>query len=192
MSTTAILSAGGIALALVAIWKIFVPLAELTSLMRKGVPMWEEQIAFFTAAPNNQRVLNQIAEQFKTNSGSHLKDQTDRLEALMENLKAVVEQIRIGLEAQKQIMDQDRTLTRHQYQQTIVSFDHLTTTMLEVQKEQAKVAIALAVAQVKVEGVANDLAESHARADRVQGQPGEAADAASQQTTAEKDQDNRR
>lgn len=152
--------------------------------------MLEIQVAQFEVNPNRDKVINEIVNQLKTDSGSSLRDQTNRLEKSANDNAVALDNFRIALEAQKEVAEQDRTLNRHQAQNMIVKFDQLWTQMQSMLENQARVAAELAVANAKVEGVAVDLAQSHARADAVvkgppDGKSGEAADAAAQSSATD-------
>jgi len=156
--------------------------------------MLEIQVAQFEVNPNRDKVINEIVNQLKTDSGSSLRDQTNRLEKSANDNAVALDNFRIALEAQKEVAEQDRTLNRHQAQNMIVKFDQLWTQMQTMLANQARVAAELALANAKVEGVAVDLAESHRIAEAIphSDPPGTAADAASRQSESEKENDRQR
>jgi len=166
---------------------------------------------------NILKIVREMASQFRTDSGSSLKDVTNRLEASAEKADERLDQLRISMETQKVMMEQDRTLNRHQAQNLIVKSEQMwvqiQTVIERMDKEQlarvhlaaeltkrdqvldkatAGIALDLADARRGVAGVAQDLAESHRVAGQVlSSEPaGAAADAASR--SGRDDQDNRR
>lgn len=112
---------------------------------------------------SNKETIDEVLAQLKTDSGSTVRDAVDRLEELANELAAAV--AANGATADR--------------------LESLVSTLgakADAAADAARViAENLAVAKERVEGVASDLADSHLRADAVaNGEPGEAADAASQ------------
>jgi hypothetical protein len=93
--------------------------------------------------------LHAMAAQFRTDSGSSLRDVVNRLEHAAENNRVAAEDMKINVRDLKALAGQ-----------TQVELESLLR-MAEAQKtEYRSVASDLAVAQEAVEGVASDLAES--------------------------------
>jgi methyl-accepting chemotaxis protein len=113
--------------------------------------------------------LHEMAAQFRTDSGSSLRDVVSRLDRAADNNRAAAEDMKINVHTLKSLADQ-----------TQVELESLLK-MAEASKAQAEgVATNLATAQSAVEGVASDLAEAHDRANASDvSEHGAAADAAS-------------
>lgn len=87
-------SAGGIA-ALTVIWKqLLHPLAKLISYLQEALPLVRELTTQFKDTPNSFSVLEEIAAQFKTDSGSTLRDIINAIQKSIESLKTSAEESR--------------------------------------------------------------------------------------------------
>lgn len=172
-----ILGAAGLILAIGVIWKQFLkPTLDFYVTAKEMVPLLKHLTKVFGDDPNALTVLEDIARQFKTDSGSSLKDQVNRLEVAAEKQEANAEHLKIGVETQKSLAQDDR----EQLRKLLIEFG------VNAQK-MSDLGSMLEHIQKNAAGVAHDLAESHRRADQVSDQPhGAAADAAAQQTAKEK------
>lgn len=160
--------------------KVLKPGARLIMLGERAVPLLEDLTTVFQGKPNAFKVLNEIAAQFSTDSGTTLRDVVNRLEdAAVEN-KQSSELLKVGVEASRLLAEQDR----EQLQRLIVLLDRLQV------RVDASAATGKRIEAAAVE-VADDLAKAHKRADEVAhgGDAGEAADAASRRTPKEKARD---
>jgi hypothetical protein len=176
----------GIAAALVSIgiiWKkLLLPIGGVVRLIVDLHPLLESLLLKFGDKPNAFAVLDEIAEQFKTNDGSSLRDVVDRLEkAAAENkisadqAKAAADFLKIGVEATRQVSEIDRATVRR----VEVLLDRLGVKVEESAATGKRMEYAAGV-------VAEDLAAAHKRADEAgEGEPGAAADAAAQTVKVE-------
>ena len=145
------------------IWKKLIqPLAKLITMLTETMPVMEKLVFVFRDAPNAFKVLYSIQDQFKTDSGSSLRDAVNRIDAAALSAGMAAEVLKVGVEARKLLDEQDRA-----------RIDRLIVGLDRIERHAAE--------------VAQDLADSHRRADEVSDQPhGAAADAAAQQTAKEK------
>jgi type II secretory pathway component PulM len=185
--TQIIIGIAGFVVALGVIWKKVVsPLARLITTTEKILPLLVMLTEVFEKNPNALKVLGEIAAQFKTDSGSSLRDVVNRLEqAALDNRKAVVaaaeaaDVLKIGVEASRLVSDQDRAMVRRLeilLDRLGVKVDEGAATGMRIERAAGH--------------VAQDLAASHRRADETEGgEPGAAADAAAQQTVRERQLD---
>lgn len=136
--------------------KMVRPAARLVTLAEEVVPLLRE---LTEQAPNTLKVLNDMAQQFRTDSGSSLRDVVNRLDEAAKEAQVVSSTLAINVETQaRRSGSQDVQLER------LVQL----LSKLVVQVEQSAVADAV---------VASDLTASQQRADAVEGEAGEAADA---------------
>lgn len=178
-----ILGLAAILTAITVIWKYLLkPTLQFYGTAEKGVPLVRKLVETFESNPEAFDVLEQIAAQFRTDSGSSLKDQINRLEeaAIRQEAAAVkaeanADHLKIGVETQKQLAEDDRRKLSELMIQLGVNANAM-----------AAMTANIANMQATAREVARDLADSHSRADAITGAPGEAADAAAQQTEKEK------
>lgn len=185
-----LLSIAAIVTALGVIWtKVVRPLLRFSHSAEEMIPMLRALTLTFRDTPNAFAVLDEIVAQFRTDSGSSLRDVVNRLEDAARANHQSGEVLKVGVESAKQLADQDR----QQLLRLIVLLDRLTTKVDSAGTIAAGVARDLAVAQVAVDGVAEDLAVAHRRADEVPhgADPGTAADAAAKQSISEAEDDRR-
>lgn len=164
LGTAALVTAVGV------IWKkIVAPMFRIAKAADVLVPLLRDFMDAFEDSPEVFLVLNEIAAQFRTDSGSSLRDVVNRLDKATHDLT-------ISGAAAAQLSADDRlTLAR-----LVVLLDVLDVKADTAGVERAGVAHDLVSAQAAVDAVATALAASEARADAVtEGDPGEAADAAS-------------
>lgn len=104
-----------------AIWtKLLRPLARLITYVQQILPLLHELTAQFKDSPNSFSVLEEIAQQFKTDSGSTLRDTVNRLENAANNahiaaeaLKVKAEILEVGVAAVKELSIIDRKEAAH-------------------------------------------------------------------------------
>jgi hypothetical protein len=168
------------------------------------LPLMQEMTIKFRDVPAIFDIVVEIVGQFRTDSGSSLRDVVNRLEdsakvsaeaiekldrAATDN-RVAAEVLKVNVEAVRQLAAQDRAFSAQDRTQLVKLLTDLTVLTVKVDtsmqaiehiKTQASgVAVDLAVAQLAVDGVAADLAKSHQRADEAPaGDAGAAADAAS-------------
>lgn len=174
----ALLTAAGI------IWTKFLrPTLRFYGTASEMVPLLRHLTTVFGDDPSALTVLEEIARQFKTDSGSSLKDQVNRLEAAIgrqeeaaKRVESDAEQLKVGVATQKALAEDDR----RQLQALLVELGVNARAMAVLGESVNDI-------QKHARNVADDLREAHRRADEIIGQPhGAAADAASQQTAKEK------
>lgn len=178
-----ILGLAAILTALTVIWKYLLkPTLQFYGTAEKGVPLVRKLVETFESNPEAFDVLEKIAAEFRTDSGSSLKDQINRLEeaairqeAAAAKAEANADHLKIGVETQKQLAEDDRRKLSELMIQLGVNANAM-----------AAMTANIATMQATARDVARDLADSHSRADAITGAPGEAADAAAQQTEKEK------
>lgn len=177
--TQYILGTAALLIALGVLWtKAIKPLGlfiyKFVKAQQEMLPLLQALTKEFKDSPNVFSVLDEMAAQFRTDSGSSLRDAVNRIEELSQDAKVVAqeakvaaEELKIGVAATKQLTEMDRAERREQ----MLKLDRVS------QIVQAAAATGLRVETAQT-GVASDLAEAHRRADANQGEPGAAADAA--------------
>lgn len=104
-----VLTAAGALAAFGVIWaKGIRPLTDLAINARKILPLLQELSDAFADSPQAFATLSQIASEFRTDSGTSLRDVIDRLEAAAKENAVAAEVLRTNLEAAKRISAQDR------------------------------------------------------------------------------------
>lgn len=89
--------------ALVAVWqKIIRPGAKLIALGTETLPLLIEFTSQFKGKLGSLGVLEEIAAQFKTDSGSTLRDVVNRLETAANESKAAAEELRVKAQILKE------------------------------------------------------------------------------------------
>lgn len=151
------------------IWtKVLRPGARLISATEEMIPLMRDLTRTFKDVPHAFQVLDEIVAQFRTNSGSSLRDVIDRIEEAAVQAHQAGEVLKVQVEVVRELASQDR----RQLERLITLLNYL----------DAKVTIGTEAAKRMEEsaaGVAWNLQEAQERADAVEGDPGEAADAAS-------------
>lgn len=162
--------------ALTVLWrKVIKPIFFLAQDAVVAAPIFRELIEAFGGNPNALVVLAAIAKEFRTDSGTTLRDVVNKLTDAS-NLAAVER------EAARQLSAEDRRLLSR----LEILLDILRVRADMSAEERAEVAANLAKAQAKVEGIANEVKASQERADSTEGtEAGEAADAAARSGTTE-------
>lgn len=116
---------------------------------------------------HNVPVLLEIAAQFRTDSGSTLRDVVNRLEAASTENKLSNDQLRATLEGARQLAESDR-----------MRVDRLIALLDRVDVRTTATAVGVAESAAGAAVIAEDLAAAHDRADAVTDNPGSASDAA--------------
>lgn len=173
-----------VVVAVVLFW--YFGLRPLIAQMKAAFPMLQKLGEQFDNSPDAFKVLKEIQEEFRTNSGSSLRDVVNRLEEASNQSAHAAEYLKVGVEASRLLAKEDR----EQILKVIVLLDRVT---LRLDRLTLKVDHSAATGE-RIEsaarGVADDLSEAHRRADAVEdGNHGAAADAASRQTRAEKERE---
>jgi hypothetical protein len=177
---TFILGGSALLLAVGVIWnKLVKPLAKMIALSEKMLPLLAVLTEVFKDNPNALKVLYEIADQFKADSGSTLRDVVNRLEAAARKQEANADGLRVGVETVKQVAGLDR----ERVERLTLALDRVST------KLDGAVGTVNRI-ELHASGVADDLAAAHKRADEVvSSDAGSAADAAARQTEREKRDD---
>lgn len=82
-----IVSAAAVVMALGTLWKVVLPGAKLIAEAALMLPVARDLLKQFGDAPGALSVLREIAAQFRTDSGSSLRDVVNRLEATSERIE---------------------------------------------------------------------------------------------------------
>lgn len=91
-----ILGVAAVITAIGVIWtRLLKPLVSVRDEMKESVPVMREAVVAMKDAPGTFLVLQQIASQFRTDSGSSLRDVVNRLETALEVLKVADEAARV-------------------------------------------------------------------------------------------------
>lgn len=193
-----ILGLAAVVTALGVLWtKVLKPGAKLISTTEEMLPLLRNLTIVFRNTPDSFAVLHDIAAQFRTNSGSSLRDLLNRVEATALESRAMLETaarelresdsiLRVGVETARQLADQDRETNR----QLMLQVDRLASKLDLLTASGVTVAENLTAREKKVDeasaGVASNLAADKARADEATGPTGAAADAAATPTRQER------
>jgi hypothetical protein len=104
-----IISAAAVISALGVIWlKVIKPLAAFIVLVGEMKPLLEDLTIVFKGKPDVFKVLNEIAGQFRTDSGSSLRDAVNGLTAAAAEQKAATETLRVVAKSAEQLSAEDR------------------------------------------------------------------------------------
>ena len=188
-----ILGASAIVTAIGILWsRVFRPGMRAASAAEEMLPLLRELTKVFRDSPDSFTVLHEIAGQFRTDSGSSLRDVVNRLEAAaIENQRAAAE-LKVGVESSRILAERDRGQVDHLLillDRLTIRVDDVSASGARIELDRAVVAEGLAAREAMVDaasaGVADDLAAAHLRADAAAGDAGSAADAAAQTAPAE-------
>lgn len=153
------------------VWRLFLkPMAELIVLQQQSMPLLRNLVRVFATVPAPFDVLGEIVAEFRTDSGSSLRDVVNRLDHAANENKSSAEVLKVQVESSRILAVQDR----EQLQRLILFLDRLTVKIDAGDVVRDRMEAATVV-------VAEDLAETHLRADQVGPghAPGTASDAAS-------------
>jgi hypothetical protein len=92
--------------------KIIRPLLDLREQLRRAIPAVQALTNVFGGNATMLSVLNEIAAQFKTDSGSSLRDVVNGLAAAAEENGQTSDQLRIGAEAARTLAERDHQKLR--------------------------------------------------------------------------------
>ncbi len=156
---TIVLATAGVISAVAVIWtKLLRPAARLVTTSEVMVPLLIELTEVFRGQPESFRILSDIAGQFKTDSGTSLRDVVNRLElAALENHHAS-ERLKVGVELSRVLAERDREAVQH----LIVLLDRLSIRAQHLEDDRAAVAANLVEAERRVAGVAVDASADRA------------------------------
>lgn len=168
-----ILASAAVVTAVGVLWtRAWKPAATLTTEIAEWVPVLRDATEQLKDVPDSFLILKQIIAQFRTDSGSSLRDVVDRLEQAAIDSRDAIEAMRVedaerrltfaaGQEASRMLAAEDRV--------------QIATLLSELRRVNAKVDDAAGAAA----GVAADLEAGHVRAEEHDADvPGAAADAA--------------
>lgn len=149
-------------------------LYEFTKATKEMLPLLKELTAVFRDSPNAFKVLDEIQAQFRTDSGSSLRDVVNRIEeaarlqqTASEKAATINDSLQLGAKAAEILSGIDR--------------DKLQTLALMLDRLGVRIDAGVATGirnEQRAIGVAEDLAASQQRADSEEGDAGAAADAA--------------
>jgi hypothetical protein len=206
-----VIAVGAIVTALGIVFKkVILPGYRGVGAIEDALPVFREFTATFKGKTDVFKVIYEIAAQFRTDSGSSLRDAVDQLgqyaEANRESAQRAVEiaqhasdvaasaaeanrrsneAMTIRFEAGRQL-DEQRAL---QQERLMLQTDRLMIRVDQMMLDRAQVATDLTAREKKIDeassGVASDLAAARSRADETMGDAGAAADAASQSESPE-------
>lgn len=132
--------------------KGILPAIRFMNEVERSVPILRD-ITDKLSDPDLISVIVEIANQFKTDSGSSLRDLVNRLELASNSAAVAIDLLRVSAEGSRQLAETDRA----QIARLLIMLDRI---------------------QVQAAGVASDLKDSHERAASSGPIPGQAADAA--------------
>lgn len=154
------------------IWKkIIQPIAKLITLLDVVLPLLEDLAEHFKDQPNAFEILSEIVKEFRTDSGTTLRDVVNRLEVSAKTNKIASDVLAENAETQRQLAAQDR---KHMAELT-----ELVNIIGAKQHENLKTVDRI---ESDTKTAASDLAASQRRADQVEGEAGAAADSAARST----------
>lgn len=157
-----VVAAAAAVTALGILWRRVVhPTIRLVSQVNTAIPVLQDLTGTFKDSPGTFKVLDEIAAQFRTDSGSSLRDVVNRLEVAADRL-------RVGAETARQLAERDRVEVRN----LLTNVDRLAVVLQTVVESGERTEAGDAV-------VAENLVDSQARADEAEGPAGHAADEAS-------------
>lgn len=165
-----LIAAAAVVTAIGVLWsKVLRPGMKAASAAEEMLPLLRDLTRVFRGTPGVFEVLDQIVAQFRTDSGSSLRDVVNRLEVAADDSREAGETLKVGVEAARILADRDR----QQLDRLIILIDRLTIRVDLISASGQRIEAANSA-------VADDLAAAHQRADNTIGDPGAAADAASQ------------
>lgn len=182
-----VIGAAAVITALGILWaKVVRPLVKGAATAEMMFPLMQELTVKFRDIPAVFDVLKEIVAQVRTNSGSSLKDTVNKLHTELVALRDTIEKmevralsaaqyLQLGLDVDRKLAERDR----EQMSRLLREQDRLMDRMTAFEVRATKIAADLTSAQHAVDGVAEDLAKAHERADSTNDVPGTAADAAS-------------
>jgi hypothetical protein len=93
------------------IWtKLVKPVAELISLMGELLPLLKDLASHFTGSPDAFQILKEIVAEFRSDSGSTLRDVVNRLEDAANENKLAAGVLKQNLEVSKRLSQEDRVV----------------------------------------------------------------------------------
>lgn len=99
---------GAIAIVGAKLRQMFKAIAKFVKAVNTMVPMVQRLTTTFADSPRAFGVLDDIARQFGTDSGSSLRDAIDRLETTAAENREAAALLKVGVEASRQLAVQDR------------------------------------------------------------------------------------
>lgn len=170
--------------ALGVIWsKVIKPVYRIISQVEDMLPVWTAATQQLADVPAAFQILRDIIAQLRSDSGTTIKDALNRMEAAITDAAKLANEAKVEIAADRRVDH----ISRNEMQKQVLVLDRLgqkvdnfMTSLARMEAATGVVAFNLATAQSAVDGVASDLAESHAHAKDVANDspPGAAADAA--------------
>lgn len=183
IATAALVTAIGV------LWKkVLAPLVAVSAEARKTVPVMRAMTDTFAGDPGIFLVIREIALQFKSDSGSTLRDVVNRLEAASIQNTHANELLGIAADAARLAQEGSRVLAasdRERVDRLIALLAGVDIRVKENTASVSRVAAGVARSEAGAAVVAEDLAAAHERADAHTStdNPGSASDAAWQRPT---------
>jgi len=177
-----IIGCAALVTALGVLWsKVLRPAATLITEAERAIPVLRDVTATFSGDSNVFKVIREIAAQFRTDSGSSLRDVVNRLEEAAAASKVTDEQLRASTEALRVSAESTKELAREDRAHVAELLTLLQTLNGKVDVNSSRVLDAASEAGI----VADDLEASHKRAElhADDAVPGLAADAAARRPT---------
>lgn len=167
MSLELALLVGACVIGTIAFWiKVLRPVIRAIVLLKEVEPALKE-------VPGVLERLDEIVGEFHTNAGSSMRDAIDKLVDAADDSRITAKEVRIGAESARQLALDDRT----QLSRLLGELRQLATTVTAGAEGVDRLEVGAGI-------IADDLADSHRRADEVEdGTPGEAADAHARSAT---------
>lgn len=155
------------------------PLVKGAVAAERTLPVLMALTDTFHGDPNVFKVLQEIAAQFRTDSGSTLRDVVNRLEAIAESSQKAIEELTAEVEQRRSASTTAYEASRMLAAEDRQQIARLVIALKSIDSKQDAAAIAAAV-------VATDLEAGHLRAEAIDtGASGDAADAAATRPVGE-------
>jgi hypothetical protein len=104
-----ILASAALVTALGVLWKkVLKPILRAIHLAEEMLPLLKTLTAEFKDTPHAFKILDQIIGEFRTDSGSSLRDVVDRLESAAQENAAIADGLRVSLETDRRLSERDR------------------------------------------------------------------------------------
>jgi len=177
---TAVIGAAAVITALgILVQKVIRPGARVISEAEDLLPIFREILVLVRDLPQLFKVTKDMAEQFKNDSGSSLRDAIDGLTTEMADSRRYAESLRGDLELDRRLAQRDREDFRQEFKSSLLRLDRLAVKVDSNAATGLRIESGADLDRVRDQGVADDLRDAHERADATGGQPpGAASDAA--------------
>lgn len=145
-----VLLVAGLIVALgVIVKKGILPAAKVISSAERDLPVLRDLTDQLHDIPDSFKILKEIIAQFRTDSGSSLRDVVNRLEGAADHQRSVQQTIQVNQEALRQLQEQDRT----QLASLVAVIDQILAKANLAERGAAKIAVDLEASHVRAETV---------------------------------------